>query len=69
MSVCVCFHVCVPVYPRALSGPLTRCLWPRAVRPEPVTVCVLSRGQYLGTGSCGRGIFELHNELLCVVEL
>lgn len=46
-----------PVYLPALSG-LTGFLWPRAVRPEPVTVCVLSRGQYLGTGSCGRGIFD-----------
>lgn len=54
---CMCFHVCDTIYLCALSG-LTDCLWPRAVRPEPVTVCVLSRGQYLGTRRCVRGIFD-----------
>lgn len=44
-----------PVYVGALSG-LTSCLWPGAVRPDQC-VCVLSRGQYLGTGSSGWGIF------------
>lgn len=36
---------------------------------ELVTVCVLSRGQYSGTGSCGWGDLWFHNELLSVVEL